>query len=347
MDHLSILNIVSASVASFLGLHFIFQPIKSHVYLGLFLLFTTISVLASDFEHPILIALSSPFLLAPLLLFFLLAVTNEPIEKVRKLRWLFLFAGLDSFLSFFFETKDLPVQISVLVSSVFNVILFYWMLLKLQGHAKLIQNVFSAIEGKQLIWLRNLILVNIAFSVLWLLDDSLSLTLGENIISEICADLSHFSTLLTILWIGFAGLRQFQIFEPEAMEVLTPKVAQVPPNPELQERYEEVVKRVREEGLFLDNNLSLQDLSRLLEMKQKDLSQIINLGFKENFYHFINHFRIQHFKYLVQSGGHQKMSLEGLSKEVGFNSKSTFYAAFKKVEGMTPRAFVLKQNLSE
>jgi len=341
----TILNITSFSIASFLGMHFFFLKTATNRFLGLFLIFTAVSVLASETSNPLLTGLSSPFLLAPFLLGFVLDITNNLHRSRKNLGWLFIPAILDSLLNLLLPHYITGIRISILISSVFNLIIFFWVLIELKRHSQKILNTFSAVEGKRLIWLRNLILINILFSILWLVDDSLYFFLGANDLSMVISEISLFSTLLTILWIGFAGLRQFPIYQTPSIEVEESMDGDVETVvlPDLENKYSALLKLIETKKLFLNKNLSLQDLAEEVQIRNKDLSQIINQGYGQNFYHFINHFRIQYFKYLVQAGEDQKMSLEGLAKEVGFNSKSTFYAAFKKEEGMTPRAYTLLQ----
>jgi len=71
------------------------------------------------------------------------------------------------------------------------------------------------------------------------------------------------------------------------------------------------------------------------------LSTIINQEAKTNFYNYINQFRVKEFKRLLQTPKAQQYSILGLAKEAGFNSKSTFYAAFKGIEGMAPKEYQL------
>jgi AraC-like DNA-binding protein len=50
----------------------------------------------------------------------------------------------------------------------------------------------------------------------------------------------------------------------------------------------------------------------------------------------VNHYRIEKAKSLLLQSDQQ---VSRICYDVGFNSKSTFYAAFKKVTGVTPGAF--------
>ena len=69
------------------------------------------------------------------------------------------------------------------------------------------------------------------------------------------------------------------------------------------------------------------------------LSYIINNGFDENFYQFINRFRIEEAKKLILNPNMNHLSLLGIGFEVGFNSKSVFNTTFKKNTGKTPSEF--------
>ena len=61
---------------------------------------------------------------------------------------------------------------------------------------------------------------------------------------------------------------------------------------------------------------------------------------KTNFYKFINKFRVEKFKRLVESGDASKYTIMGLAHKAGFNSKSSFYEAFKLIEGTTPLQYL-------
>ena len=100
---------------------------------------------------------------------------------------------------------------------------------------------------------------------------------------------------------------------------------------------------MREKQLYKQPRLSNQELAMHMEVNTTDLSRIINEGLGKNFFDFVNAYRINEFVQLVQSEVHQHLTLVAIAKEAGFNSKTTFNAAFKKQTGLTPSAF-LKSN---
>jgi len=89
--------------------------------------------------------------------------------------------------------------------------------------------------------------------------------------------------------------------------------------------------------LYKNADLKLNDLAKLFRTSSHTLSQLLNDNIKQSFSTYINQYRIQKACELIS--GHSPLRLEEIGYEVGFNSKSTFYTAFKKHTGMTPTLF--------
>lgn len=89
-----------------------------------------------------------------------------------------------------------------------------------------------------------------------------------------------------------------------------------------------------EKELYKNSNLSLQDLSKELNISSHQLSQFLNNNLNKNFTSFVNEFRINEACKIIKTS--DKFTLESIGYDVGFNSKSTFFSAFKKHTGTTP-----------
>ncbi|HAA19639.1 MAG TPA: adenylate cyclase [Cytophagales bacterium] len=128
---------------------------------------------------------------------------------------------------------------------------------------------------------------------------------------------------------------------------LEPAPAQKPAKPKATgletakaQAYAETLKRyVAQEKPYLDPTLSLRALAHQIEIHPNQLSWLLNEYLQQNFNEFINHRRIEHFKQLVVDPANAHISLVGLAFESGFNSKTVFNTAFKKKEGITPKAY--------
>ncbi|WP_264535288.1 helix-turn-helix domain-containing protein [Flavobacterium sp. N1736] len=103
---------------------------------------------------------------------------------------------------------------------------------------------------------------------------------------------------------------------------------------------EKLEKIMIEKSLYKNPNLSLQDLSQELNISSHQLSQFLNNNLGRNFTSFINEFRIKEACKIITSN--DKLTLESIGYDVGFNSKSTFFAAFKKHTGTTPLNYQLQ-----
>lgn len=91
--------------------------------------------------------------------------------------------------------------------------------------------------------------------------------------------------------------------------------------------------------VFTNDNLSIDDVAELLRTNSKYISQVINEYHEQNFYNYINAYRIEEAKNIIRMPGSEKYSLQGIANMVGFASKSTFNKAFKKFTGMTPSEY--------
>ena len=92
------------------------------------------------------------------------------------------------------------------------------------------------------------------------------------------------------------------------------------------------------EKLYQDDKLSLQTLAKKISISAHILSQVINEQLNKNFSDFVNSYRIEDAKKMLQEAD-EDTSILYICYEVGFNSKSAFYRAFKKFAKMTPSQY--------
>ncbi|MEM6497473.1 MAG: AraC family transcriptional regulator [Pseudomonadota bacterium] len=91
-----------------------------------------------------------------------------------------------------------------------------------------------------------------------------------------------------------------------------------------------------DDGLYRDANLSLTLLAQHIGASSNYVSQTLNEHMQNSFFDFINHWRIEDAKDMLLHGNETILTI---TYEVGFNSRSAFYTAFKKETGMTPSQF--------
>ncbi len=175
-------------------------------------------------------------------------------------------------------------------------------------------------------------------------------------------------TSFMIYWVGFKGLFRYRTMEDRI--VLRENIHREIPSQNVGEReldlisqaIDEQVKEKSEKQLnfftkinsyvieqkkFLDPYLSLESLAKELKVSSGYLSLLINTYSVKNFSDYINGFRIDQVKKLIINHEYVNYTIESIGLESGFNSKSTFYTAFKKFTGQSPRQFrqqSVKQN---
>jgi ligand-binding sensor domain-containing protein/AraC-like DNA-binding protein len=106
---------------------------------------------------------------------------------------------------------------------------------------------------------------------------------------------------------------------------------------------EECVKKLRHlmevEKAYRDGTLSLRNLADRMSIPYYQLSQILNDELKRSFPDFVNHYRIEEAKEILKGPVDRIPKIASLAHDVGFNSLTAFYKAFKKQTGMTPNVY--------
>ncbi|WP_379087188.1 helix-turn-helix domain-containing protein [Pedobacter sp. UC225_65] len=105
---------------------------------------------------------------------------------------------------------------------------------------------------------------------------------------------------------------------------------------------ERLQKIILEEELYKNPDLKLNDLAKKAGISGHQLSQLLNDNLGKSFAAYINEYRINEACQLIIND--KGIKLEAIGYEVGFNSKSTFYTAFKKHKSTTPTLY--KEQLS-
>lgn len=268
---------------------------------------------------------------------------------------------------FSFLLNDLEVPLTMAQTVVY---LLLSMRLVARHRAALGDN-FSYTEEINLTWLRNLLIGMFVIYVCWFFSHLLFAgyeTLGS---------LLGVSMVLLIYAMGYMGLRQPEIFRrvsSPAEDAQTPAAEPAPaaPAPDTNVGVDEpagegaetpagkyqssslssdvsellladVQSRMQQDKPFLDNKLSLPQLAGLIGISANHLSQCINEHLNQNFFDFVNGYRIEEAKARLLDASRQRDNILTVAMDSGFNSKSAFYSAFKKQTGMTPSQFRQQQ----
>lgn len=168
----------------------------------------------------------------------------------------------------------------------------------------------------------------------------ISLYVFKNYWRIINYDTVWISIPLFIYIIGFYVLTQPEIFRlKQQSEAKKPKQNRISED-KIRELKTTLNHLLKEKKIYHKSDLSLSDLAKELNISTNDLSWLINSNFDTNFYEFINKFRVEEFIKRIKNGDSQKHTISAVSLDVGFNSKSTFYKAFKLITNTTPGDYI-------
>ncbi len=103
--------------------------------------------------------------------------------------------------------------------------------------------------------------------------------------------------------------------------------------------YKQLVRLMINDELYLSSNLSLNELGKLTGFSSHKISSSINEFSKMNFNNFINHYRVQKAKSIFNDEKSINFTISSIAYDSGFNSLSSFNAAFKKFEKVTPSVY--------
>ncbi len=231
-------------------------------------------------------------------------------------------------------------------------------------HDREIRESFSDLSEVGLHWLRNLIRGLIALALIYVFysaSDSF-FSFGEAV-EKLQSILMHTSIAIVLGILGVLGMRQPQIFNPSSSRIpaspekaFEPVQARSAPAPALLEKKnkyqssplnemslqqieEALVLEMNEQRPWLENGLTLKALADRLQVLPNYLSQVINERFEQNFFDFVNSYRIREAWRLLEDPGSTHLSISGIALECGFSSRSTFYTAFRKLEERTPSQY--------
>ena len=127
----------------------------------------------------------------------------------------------------------------------------------------------------------------------------------------------------------------FQNDEIPAREANLEGKEDVPEGPSDQE-VQELRNSIESQRLYLDSDLTLESLARMLGRSRHQVSFLLNQGVNQNFYRYINGLRVEHASELLADPGYSNWPVIRVALESGFSSKATFNRLFKEYKGGTP-----------
>jgi AraC-like DNA-binding protein len=150
----------------------------------------------------------------------------------------------------------------------------------------------------------------------------------------------YFSYQIISLFLMVGCIKLLSQADLPAYQVVAPKYAKSNlADTQKEQLQQELLRLMRNEKLFLNENLRLKEVAQKMSLNENQLSQLVNECEGMSFNDFVNKFRIEAAQELLRSEQFYKTTIEAVGYDVGFGTRASFYNAFKKFTGQSPSEF--------
>ena len=115
---------------------------------------------------------------------------------------------------------------------------------------------------------------------------------------------------------------------------------------ECEEISDKLKKWLETSKAYTNPNLKISEVASAIHVSPHKLSYVFSQYLNTNYYDYLYKYRVDEFKRLAYADTKHTYTLIALSEKAGFNSKATFFRAFKKQEGVTPGDFMKSLRIS-
>lgn len=318
-----------------LGLYFLFFAKPKHIsnkFLGAFLLMLSIRVGKSVFFHfnhelsfhYLQFGLTACFFVGPFLYLYVLSINRT--EKINQWKYhLGILVPIAMVIGYLYPFQT---HIDLWRPHIIKVIYITWFIYIL-GSIYLIRHRLKKITTKEKftstdIWLISILIGNLVLVASYYFSSFVNYISGALTFS--------FLLYILILFLFFNKSKKSILYNKEEKYV-DKKIDTTQANQLL----EQLNTLMTEEELYKNANLKSSEVAKKIKITTHQFSQLLNDNLGKNFSVFINEYRIEASKEMLKQ--QTNLTLEAVGYECGFNSKSTFFTAFKKIVGTTPSQF--------
>lgn len=292
-------------------------------------------------------------LIGPLIFAYVKALFDVSPQFFKKIKPHFIFP----IVYFLFSIAAIMFRLSVLEETTFikcyfdfkyflvgySLIYFVWAYRLVNLYGTKIKENYSNIGDKDLTWIKKF-LIGGGF----IISVDLFTSIYEVFVQELSWDTGYLTVALMAIWVaylGYNGILQSRILLPDFLlpDITVPELSD---SQKFVYDYEEMARLeqmlshlMTAEKPYLNEDLTLTGLAEFLNVPDKKLSALLNQFMNVSFYDYVNSFRVNDVKSMMESREFDNLTLLGIAYECGFKSKTSFYRIFKKTTGLSPSAY--------
>lgn len=295
----------------------------------------------------------SEFLMIPMFFFFVNSYLEKEVSKKMKMILIlpfildFLLQIIVTFNTVFFNNKLIQRKfiskyflVEEIFSLGFSTFLILLTLTIVNNYEK--ENTEFKIENvkAKTKWIKNILLIGLLACFLWI--TIVFIKDKSNTEFSIYYPI-WISISFIIYWLSYIGLFQSNIYS-ERIEIRKESIVDKlmvedvkKPKKFNTESYEIILEKFENliSELYINPNLSLDDIAKELNISSNYLSQIINSN-NIKFNDYLNLVRIEKVQTMLKDNSYSKYTITSIGLEAGFNSNASFYRAFKKHTKISP-----------
>jgi AraC-like DNA-binding protein len=231
-------------------------------------------------------------------------------------------------------------------------------ILLLRRYSRYIKDVFSSIDKIKMDWLLNASFLALIACACFFLENLLLLggfRLSHNF------TLSSYLIATYVFALGYLGLLRSEVFSLEGVKSSISRLPELSYQSAIDGNHTaQIIKKYERSGLgeekakvclgkllelmeerqpYVDANITLNQMAEMLSISAHNLSEILNTQLHQNFYEFVNQYRVEKAKTDLLDPSKESYKILAIAYDVGFSSKSSFNSIFKKHTGMTPSEY--------
>src|SRR6056297_1350828 len=267
---------------------------------------------------------------------------------------IFLFAIFIPEFELITSNKSILIGIYYIIKIGLPLLLLITSSYQLKKYTRELKKGFSNIDDIDFKWLKTMIDSSILL-IFMVFFGFLLYRLKVILTIDLLIDITNLAVFIFILFLAFYGIKNTNTFR----EVITKSNIDLPGERNTSEAdrnsdhdhtpidnqlIERLESTIESERPHLSEKLTIAQLAEQSGIPQKQLSQVINIHYQQNFFDFINTYRTREFNRRITDGDNRRFTILSIAYDCGFSSKSAFNRAYKKHVGVPPSEFLKNSN---
>ncbi|WP_162843317.1 helix-turn-helix domain-containing protein [Ichthyenterobacterium magnum] len=193
-------------------------------------------------------------------------------------------------------------------------------------------------------WLKKVLLIGLILCVLWFLSVSFFESFSKEGYYQYYPLWIGISIL--IYWIAYGSIFQTYVFNQRIHirnSILPKNIQQIGGDKKIKysnvNLFNEIFSYIEKNKLYLNPDLNVSIIANTFNISKGYLSRLISFNSELNFNDYINTLRVEEAKTMLNDKVYNDYTILAIGLESGFNSKTSFYSAFKKFTNKTPNQY--------